>query len=143
GHQQGLARAHRKAQAVEDLTAAPDAGDIGGDEPHQPTARARRDPMWARQQRIRTLPFAPRAGVSIAFPIGPEQRGNPHFMVISPIFIDYLNPRKKRPYKPIRPRSLPTRAAPRRSTRPIDTEALPVIPYRRAADRRLDGNRST
>jgi hypothetical protein len=43
--------------------------------------------------------------------------------------VDFLEPRKKRPYKPIVPRSLLTRA----ELATDDEEALPVIPYRRAA----------
>jgi hypothetical protein len=43
--------------------------------------------------------------------------------------VDFLERRKKRPYKPIVPRSLSTRA----ELATDDEEALPVIPYRRTA----------
>ena len=52
-----------------------------------------------------------------------------HFLPILFTSVDYLEQRKKRPYKPIVPRSLSTRA----ELATDDEEALPVSPYRPAA----------
>src|SRR5262245_16020332 len=121
GHEHRLARPKREAQGPEDGPAAPDAGEIGGRESHQlcPGASGR--------DRAAKPPPAP------APPASPRARGrrakSPVSVAMWLTSVDFLERRKKRPYKPIVPRSL----SPRAELATDDEEALPVSPYRPAA----------
>src|SRR5262249_43943257 len=125
GHQQRFARADRKAQSAEALPAPPNAGKVGPDEPHHlatPGARGRCAPD------PRCNPTAIRA------PLAPSlvRTGSgkiPDSMPMSLASVDFLEWRKKRPYKP----SSRADYQPALGSRPGTGEALPVVSYRRAA----------
>src|SRR5215469_2734871 len=120
GHQQGLARANGKAQAAEDLAAPPDAGKVGPDEPHHlPTPGA----LGCRRN-----PAAGRAALAAGWvPTGSGKI--PDSMPMSLASVDFLERRKKRPYKP----SSRAHYQPAQDSRPVTGEAFPVASYRRAA----------
>ena len=121
-----LAGADREAQARKHLPAAPDAGKVGA------------------RSRIRRPGHRSAGGTARDRP-GPLRRPQAHrklrhLRCILLRRIDFLEPRKKRPYKPDRP-ALDYRTP--RGCRDRRRGALPVVQYRssRCLSTRLDGNR--
>src|ERR1700720_4554402 len=125
GHQQCIARANGKAQAAEDLAAPPDAGEVGPDEPHH------RPPPGARPRRGHNFRRDPTAGRAPSAACRVRTGGGkiPDSMPMSLASVDFLERRKKRPYKP----SSRAHYQPAQDSRPVTEEALPVVSYRRAA----------
>src|SRR5262249_1115705 len=96
GPQQRFPRADRKAQSAEDLPAPPDAGKVGPDEPHHlatPDARGRCAPD------PRCNPTAIRAPLTPSL-VRTGSGKIPDSMPMSLASADFLEWRKKSPYKP-------------------------------------------
>src|SRR5262249_6580372 len=96
GDQQRFAPADRKAQTAEDLTAPPDASEVGPDEPHHlPPPRPRR--RGGKSRRCKLTAVRPPLATSLVR-TGSEKIPDSMPMLLASV--DFLEWRKKRPYKP-------------------------------------------
>src|SRR5262249_27878748 len=118
GDDEGLARAEPEAHARKHLPAAPAAREIGRFKPHQIPSPPPAGPV----------PTCPAQGAR-ATRRGPSEAR--HFLSMLLMGVDCLEPRKKRPYKPLRNRVNPPTTA--RRLRPATLgEPGNILPLRRA-----------